>query len=304
MNTENIDIVETTTNDDDDDNNNNIGSIIVRVKRRRDQEPVDRLCIVEESGLPDRKKVRDLINSFSNLNQDNNNDENREIGNNNRNAQSLVLSRVQTFQQSNDVDSQTLITVTTIKSSKRERNDDDEDNNNDNNNNKQISSNKPVIANHAWITQGKKCLRLNDKGSFLVVDLSQETLNESTDVKTASIDNNTEESTIKEKAIKKVPILDPPTRRLDLAIEKARISGDFTDLNSALLLGANINYQRYENKQTCLMIAVMHANVRMVAKLLMKDVDIFAEDCEGMIIINNSSKLVLKSILFYRSGCI
>ena len=299
MNTEPIDIVETTTNDDDDDNNN-IGSIIVRVKRRRDQEPVDRLCIVEESGLPDRKKVRDLINSFSNLNQENNNENNnREIGNNNRYAQSLVLSRVQTFQQSKDVDSQTLMTATTIKSSKRERNDDDEDNNNDNDdNNKQISSNKPAIANHAWITQGKKCLRLNDKGSFLVVDLSQETLSDSTDVKTASIDNNIEESTIKEKAIKKVPILDPPTRRLDLAIEKARINGDFTDLNSALLLGANINYQRYENKQTCLMIAVMHANVRMVAKLLMKDVDIFAEDCEGMIIINNSLKIVFKSMLF------
>ena len=46
------------------------------------------------------------------------------------------------------------------------------------------------------------------------------------------------------------------------------------------------------------MIAVMHANVRMVAKLLMKDVDIFAEDCEGMIIVNNSSKIVFKSILF------
>jgi hypothetical protein len=29
------------------------------------------------------------------------------------------------------------------------------------------------------------------------------------------------------------------------------------------------------------MIATMHSNVRMVAKLLMKDADIFAEDIEG-----------------------
>lgn len=262
---------------DDDNNigssNNNIGNIIVRVKRRRDQEPVDHLCIVEEITLPERKKVRDLIDSFSTLNQ--NNESQAESSNDLRNGQGLVLSRIQTFNHSNDVDSQTLITATTINSNKRERNDigvyDD---------NIKDSDHKPaMIANHTWITQGKKCLRLNEKGSFVVVDLNQEMVNDTSN----KSDTNTVDgqSSVVEDSKKRVPILDPPTRRLDLAIEKARVSGDFMDMNSALLLGASINYQRYENKQTCLMIAAMHVNVRMVAKLLMKDVDIFAEDFKG-----------------------
>jgi hypothetical protein len=257
---------------DDGGSDSNIGSIIVRVKRRRDQEPVDRLCIVEEVTLPVRKKVRDLINSFNTLNQNNDSNDSQTVpSNEQRNGQCLVLSRVQTFKHSNDVDSQTLITATTINSNKRERN---EDRSIEQDKNKQAT-----IANHTWITQGKKCLRLNEKGSFVVVDLNQEIVNDKCQSDNDITDND-QNSTLGVSK-KKIPILDPPTRRLDLAIEKTRVTGDFTDMNAALLLGANINYQRYENKQTCLMIAAMHVNVRMVAKLLMKDADIFAEDSKG-----------------------
>lgn len=241
------------------------------------------MCIVEESILPDRKKVKDLIDNFVNLNQANDNDnENTTVTSN---VQSLILSRIQTFQKSNDVDSQTIITATTINSNnnKRERNDEDNDEEHDNNNiTNAISNNKiPAMENRTWITQGKKYLRLSDTDSFVVVDLNQETISDDKEKSVITVDDLGETSN-KEQNTKKVKILDPPHRRLDLAIEKARVTLDFTDMNSALLLGANINYQRNENKQTCLMIAVMHANVRMVAKLLMKDVDIFAEDCEGI----------------------
>lgn len=236
---------------------------------------------MEENLLPERKKIKDLIENFSSLNQfDNNNDDS--FGNKQQQQQQqmgLVLSRIETFQEIHDVDSQTIITATTAKyNNKRERNNTIPEN---------VTNNKKLIdiKNHLWVTQGKKCLRLNEKGSFVIVDLSQEKLNNSNENDHDKYENYNYHET-KQRNIEypkgKIPILDPPTRRLDLAIENARKSGDFTDMNNAILLGANINYQRYQNKQTCLMIATMHANVRMVAKLLMKDADIFAEDIEGI----------------------
>ena len=247
---------------------------------------------MEENLLPNRKKIKDLIDSFNHLNEynDDNKDDNHTNNNDNKDRQQrrqqigLVLTRIETFQEVRDVDSKTLITAAAMYgNNKRERYETIPDN---------ITNNKKLvddtIKNHCWVTQGKKCLRLNEKGSLVIVDLSQEKLD--SDNYNDNQNENYKSEKYKDEIIQrsieypegKIPVLDPPTRRLDLAIEKAHKTGDFTDMNSALLLGANVNYQRYQNKQTCLMIATMHANIRMVAKLLMKDADIFAEDIEGM----------------------
>ena len=65
----------------------------------------------------------------------------------------LVLSRIETFQEVHDVDSQTLTTATTIYNNNNNNNNNKRERNENNNNN----NNNIDFKNHSWVTQGKKC---------------------------------------------------------------------------------------------------------------------------------------------------
>jgi hypothetical protein len=292
-------------------------NLIVRVKRLRTQDPVESMCIIEENESRDedlsqaphkRRHLKASANKLSNafdgadllgnglgLNNNNNNNNNR-----------LLLTRIGTVAKDDDADK---LDTDTFSLNKRGRESDDI---------KQISNKNNDEFNRdscLWITNGKKSVKNNEDldSSYVIVDLSQVSvigniknekkissekpiilsdtdklalaMKESKDMLLASSSFKNSNNDVNSSSNKtKISILDPTNRKLDTAIKIGFETGDFTDMAAAFTIGSNINYQRPDpSGHTCLMVAVMHGNVRMVKRLISKGADTMIPDSNGKI---------------------
>lgn len=290
-------------------------NLIVRVKRLRTQDPVESMCIIEETETRDedlsqaphkRRHLKasanklsnafngsDLLGNGSGLNKNNNN--------------RILLTRIGTVLQGDDVDK---LDTDTLTLNKRGRENDNDIIQITNKNNDTFNRDSCL-----WITNGKKSIKNNEDldSSYVIVDLSQISvignnanekkivnekpvilsnsdklalaMKESKDMLLASSAAKNSINDINSSSNKtKISILDPTSRILDSAIKKGFETGDFTEMANAFTLGANINYQRSKpSGHTCLMVAVMYGNVRMVKRLISKGADTLIPDSNGKI---------------------
>lgn len=254
----------------------NGSQLIVRVKRRRDQLPADSLCIVEDEAPRSKKAANDtLLNGMGNLSTA---DAPAKLIDTSG-GRSIVLKRVRTLDSISGNQLEYVVSSTQVSNQQEEP---------------QHLQNGNGIGGGGeslWITKSKKAFRSDENGSdYVVVDMSQVPYNEKMDI---SINSNNSDN----RTIPRSPISNPPTRRLDSAIEVAWTKNDFNDLAFAILQGADINYQRplpasapacgdvtdqLQGGETALMAAARRGNLRMVTRLLSLDANVFLTDSRGM----------------------
>lgn len=234
-------------------------NLIVRVKRRRSQDPSDSLWIVDDAGVPSKKKstARQITDSLQSMTTSNN-DEN--IASKTR---KLFLQRIQTVEVGAEAElDKSALSASVSKSQKRGRIEIETSNGLENVVNdstepsavNSVTMDQKVLnprdnsdeSSSMWITSGKKVLRSNyTLEKFVVVDVSQipfsrpsatnsRTLAQesSLNVAASSASLNTTSSP------KKSAVIDPATRKLDAAIEKAFKLNDFNEMAQALQIGA------------------------------------------------------------------
>jgi hypothetical protein len=282
-------------------------NLIVRVKRRRDQEPSDSIWIMDDTEAPSRKKLstRKITESLGALSTSTNQAEPR--------STKLYMSRVQTVEVGGEADlDKSALSASLSRVQKRER----EDNDQQNVRMEDQIQNEPSLedkiqmlqsgtdpervtkdSSSMWITNGKKVLRSSyTLEKFVVVDVSQIPYSRPSLVISSSIPegSNSSISGVKKSEInnpvKKSLIIDPATRKLDVAIDKAIKLNDFNEMVQALQIGANINYQRRSDGMTALMAAAMQKNSRMVSRLIAKDADVFLLDTSGKTAMDHGKK--------------
>jgi hypothetical protein len=267
-------------------------NLIVRVKRRRDQEPSDSLWIMDDAEAPSKKKLstRKITESLGALSTSANQTEPR--------STKLYMSRVQTVEVGVEADlDKSALSASLSRVQKREREDNTQQNiriedkiDGQSGLMLQSRTDPDRITNETssmWITNGKKVLRSSyTLEKFVVVDVSQIPYSRPSLVISSSLDGTnallpgSKKSDINN-PVKKSLVIDPATRKLDVAIDKAIKLNDFNEMVQALQIGANINYQRRSDGMTALMAAAMQKNSRMVSRLIAKDADVFLLDTSG-----------------------
>jgi len=256
------------------------GSLVVRVKRRRDQDPAQELIVCEEDDAPTSKKAASeaLLQEMQGLSTI--------ASAGPAAARQIVLRRVTTL--SAAAGSQ----MDAVLSSARKRGPDE------------AELPQPLQQQHLhpqnagggresiWVTQNKRAVRSQEDGaSYVVVDISQVPYHTPAASSTTDDDN---------KKNPRSPIASPPTRRLEAAIELAWLKNDFNDIAYAIVQGADINHQRpsassskessdgpaaphlLQGGETALMAAARRCNLRMVSRLLSVGANVFLTDCRGM----------------------
>jgi len=235
-------------------------TFFVRVKRSRDDDPVENLCIVEDAAPAKKRSVRDLDQQLASLSS--NPDTSAPVIQPKR----LLLSRVKTLRFADDALIHTAPSeegTTAEQPLKRKR-----------------EPTKVVV------TSGKKTVASETTDSFVIIDMAQlvtksQRVEPALAVATAA-------------PASKVPvsrILDPATRMLDRGIIQAMKNGDFNDISSALMQGANADHQtaaacttlgaQTSSGCTALMAATLHCNIRVVKRLLTKGVDVTKQNSDG-----------------------
>ena len=242
-------------------------NLIVRVKRRRSQEPTESICIVDDAGAPAKKRstARQLTESLSALSTSNNEKEQSKTSN-----QKLFLRRIQTVEVGGEAElDKRALSASVSLSQKRGRDEVDipinpEKERTEGNESSESYSSTTVEYNQEkksttitdqscmWITGGKKVLRSNyTLEKFVVVDVTQVPFARPSQIvsNTLSKDKNNQEtgqnhqetgqkSTLNSPGnVKKSIVIDPATRKLDAAIEKAFKFNDFNDMAQALQIG-------------------------------------------------------------------
>jgi hypothetical protein len=268
-------------------------NLIVRVKRRRDQEPSDSIWIMDDTEAPSKKKssTRKITESLGALSTSTNQVEPR--------STKLYMSRVQTVEVGGEADlDKSALSASLSRVQKREREDSDLQNvriedkiQNESSLILQSRTDPDRITKDSssmWITNGKKVLRSSyTLEKFVVVDVSQIPYSRPSLVISSSLPegSNALISGVKKtdinNPVKKSLVIDPATRKLDVAIDKAIKLNDFNEMVQALQIGANVNYQRRSDGMTALMAAAMQKNSRMVSRLIAKDADVFLLDTSG-----------------------
>lgn len=294
--------------------------LVVRVKRRRDQEPVNSLCIVEDdeqSLVPNKRHAgsRDVIsNVFSQLStNDNRSAEHADVSisaagtlsspqisqaesinisakNDGKVASvtrsHLVLTRVNTLHDT-VLDYSTVTKDDSVSEISKPAAKEDHETYN-------ISADSSL-----WIPRGKRLLRSDEsKETVLVIDIHQEQRHgaipstssgqprkspQSADIYIEDTIMD-ESKNIGQTTNTRIKVYDPATRLMDEAITRAWRVGDFNGISNALIRGADVNYQQDSKKTqglTALMSAAKHGNIRMVNRLLEKGADILVKDASG-----------------------
>lgn len=268
--------------------------LVVRVKRNRDDDPADTICLIEgNSENDDRSKKRKKL-AFGDLSvkPGEGKKETTEIGsssaaNQTENRARLILKRVSTIdhlsRQQTDLQpalsSKKSLDEDTI-SLLRKRNEEDLDS--DATETKGASTTTPndeepiVVRKRAKVivTQNKKALPIAGAESCIVLDMMQ-VFQQPRSPQPPQKDESKPSPT---------KILDPATRLLRQGILTAINRNDFNDISSALIKGADANY-RLDDKDggyTALMAAAMKGNMRMVKRLLLNQVDAFATNKDGL----------------------
>ena len=236
-------------------------SFFVRVKRSRDDDPVENLCIVEDATPAKKRSIRDLdqqLASLSNIDHDRATQVSQ--------PKRLLLSRVKTLKCADDSLIHTAPTQNEIDEMPMKR---------------KREPTKVVV------TSGKKTVSSETSDSFVIIDMAQMVTKTRTPLTNSAL-------VAPAASVPKAPvsrILDPATRMLDRGIIQAMKNGDFNDISSALMQGANADHQTAvacttlgsatSSGCTALMAATLHCNIRMVKRLLTKGVDVTKQNSDG-----------------------
>lgn len=239
--------------------------LVVRVKRRRDEQPSESICVVgddnEDYGAKRRKPG--LIEQMqAQLTMEDTLDEieakqTPPTGTNG--AKHIVLHRMATLVSGtrSHLDEETKLFL----GGSRPRPDEDQ------------AEAQPRKRGKLVVTQTRSRLTVNEQ-SCVVVDMMQLPSEEAGPAGQPAAASPAKTSQ---------RILDPPTRELEQGITAAMQRGDFNQLSTGLIKGANPNHQLPMDKggQTALMAAAAKVNLRMVNRLLMADVDPTLRDSSG-----------------------
>lgn len=235
--------------------------LVVRVKRRRDDDPAGFISVYEDTHTAPAKKRKNLVDeleksmslsAFSETAavsqaEDTSTVEYAEVG-----RKRIILRRVSTLDKYNrsSFDADTLAA---------------------------LSAEQPVSTDEysakrarTIVTQSKRAIQLpGTENSCVMVD-SMQIFEDRQQTEAAKTTDKTSRNDGKTK------ILDPATRTLAKGISAAVKRGDFNDIAAAMIQGGDADYQLppSDGGYTALMAATMHGNVRMVKRLLLKHVDV------------------------------
>jgi hypothetical protein len=258
-------------------------NLIVRVKRRRDEEVgADTLCVVEDEEAPRRKlqsaqTARGLISgmervstaagthSFSSISPE-------------KSTSRLILTRVRTIQAQENLD---MLTLQSASERKRKVSEDGTA--------AAPANNSAAPKKSILVTKSKKSMKSEvSGGNFVLVDMTQ--LSRSSAAGNVNINNQSNASS-------PTKVVDPATRRLEGAITTAYKTGDFTSVMTAMNSGANINFRTSPatGGRTILMCAAYHCNARMVKQLLARSVNIIQTDENGWTAMDYAQRSVVSS---------
>ena len=232
-------------------------NLIVRVKRRRTQEPSESICIIDDVGAPTKKRstARQLADSLSSMSTSN--DVKEQAG-----GKKLFLRRIRTVEVGGEADlDKSALSASVSISQKRERDEpeppsrielpvsaSDNDQTFESTVEKKTFPNDTHQGSSMWITSGKKVLRSSyTLEKFVVVDVTQIPFSRPSLItsKTLSKESHTGglSSTASSSAIaKKSAVSDPATRKLEAAIEKAFKFNDFNEMAQALQIGKLLSF--------------------------------------------------------------
>ena len=227
-------------------------NLIVRVKRRRSQNPSDSLWIADDAGVPSKKKTtRQLTASLQALSTSINDDDQEKLASGNK---KLFLQRIQTVEigVESELDKSAL-SASVSKTQKRGRIEIETSGESDCTSSEAITLPAPVTAlevgnddpSSMWITSSKKVLRSSyTLEKFVVVDVTQIPFSRPSTTYSRSLTGERSLGT-EDSASKRIPndiskrsaVIDPATRKLDAAIEKAFKLNDFNEMAQALQIG-------------------------------------------------------------------
>ena len=227
-------------------------NLIVRVKRRRTQEPSESICIIDDVGAPTKKRstARQLTDSLSSMSTSN-------VPKEQAGSKKLFLRRIQTVEVGGEADlDKSALSASVSISQKRERDEPEHPSRNElpesadnvaqtceSTVQKKTFPNDTDQGSSMWITSGKKVLRSSyTLEKFVVVDVTQIPFSRPSLItsRTLSKESHTlgSSSTASSSATaKKSAVIDPATRKLDAAIEKAFKFNDFNEMAQALQIG-------------------------------------------------------------------
>eukprot|EP01031_Cornospumella_fuschlensis_P043244 gene43244-52857_t len=259
--------------------------LVVRVKRRRDEHPIDRICVIEDArdqdGAAKRRKEESLT---------------QQLQDQKLSATALAttpLAGKDSTNQSTGKEKQIILhRVTTFHSGSRSHldnvtkqflgGDQHEVPQEDVKCDPEHNSSNPKKRTRLVVSQGRSRLKLEGDQSYVVLDMYQTNPDELIEPPSKAskpapgLPSNPTQASSQQAA--KVKVLDPATRKLDSGILLAMQCGDFKDISAALIQGANPDYQMPMEKggYTALMAAASRVNVRMVSRLLVSDVNVCA----------------------------
>jgi hypothetical protein len=224
--------------------------LYVRVKRSREDDPVENLCLVEDAAPPKKRSMKALDAQLSGLS-----------------ASSvpvppprrLLLSRVRTLQHADD----SLLSGVAVHGTEET--------------DEELPRKRRAVA-KIVVTSGSKTVLTGSSEQCMVIDMAQ-VVSKPLPPAPALV------SAVGTAAVSR--ILDPATRLLDRGIQTAVKNGDFNDVSSALMQGANADHQTASSATgsqggyTALMAACLHCNIRMVKRLVMKGVDVAKVSTDG-----------------------
>ena len=235
------------------------GNFYVRVKRNRDEYPLEQLCIIEDSSIaPGKHKKRRSVDSLSTQLSG------LHTSSSTKDPKRLMLQRIRTTDRSNNEVITTTNQICDV-----------------NHTSSKMAESIILRVVSSSLTQINS-VENSASSAVAVIDMTMSApfirpMHGITVVGGANIPSNTNEH------MKTSRILDPATRLLDKGIATAIRNGDFNDLSAALIQGADPNYQMVNSSggYTALMAAAMKSNVRMVRRLLLKAVDVLAVNADG-----------------------
>ena len=231
------------------------GNFYVRVKRNRDEHPLEQLCIIEDSSIaPDKHKKRRSVDSLSTQLSG------LHTSSSTKDPKRILLQRIRTTDRSNNE-----VTTSTDQIS-------------DVNHTTSSKMADSIILRVVSSSLAQISSVENPSSSAVaVIDMTMSTPYSNRPIQAGTTSNTNEHMKTSHR------ILDPATRLLDKGIATAIRNGDFNDLSAALIQGADPNYQMVSSSggYTALMAAATKSNVRMVRRLLLKAVDVLAVNADG-----------------------
>jgi hypothetical protein len=231
-------------------------NLFVRVKRNREDDPADNLCIVEDVQPSKKRSIKTLETQLAGLNA---------ASAPATQPKRLILSRVRTLECADDA----LLSSSTFEHERGALADE--------------PPRKKRVAARIIVTSGSKTLQSETSPACVIIDMAQMMGKPAV----AAVPAPAPAPSVTPLKAPTSRILDPATRTLERGILTAVKNGDFNDVSAALMQGANVDHQTAPGSDgkvggyTALMAATLHCNIRMVRRLVTKGVDVGRQNSEG-----------------------